>query len=150
MKIVYSRKSEVIISEEKYDGLYVIRSNVSSDVMNISEVVDTYKSLTNIEQAFRSMKTVELEIRPIYHRTDDRIKAHVFLCMLSYYLLWHLNKALAPLYAEKPNYTRSHVIEIMKSLQKCKLTVAGISAETIAEPTGSQLNIQHLVTANKK
>jgi transposase len=150
MKIVYSRKSAIITSEAKYDGLYVIRSNVSSDVLNINEVVETYKSLMNIEQAFRSMKTVELEIRPIYHRTDERIKAHVFLCMLSYYLLWHLNKELAPFYANNPNYTRSHVIEIMKSLQKCRLTVAGISAETIAEPTENQLNILKLVTANTK
>ena len=148
MKIVYSRKSEVISSEEKYDGLYVIRSNVSSDVMNIIEVVETYKSLANIEHAFRSIKTVELEIRPIHHRTDDRIRAHVFICMLSYYLLWHLNKALAPLCEKHPNYTRSHLIEIMKSLQKSKLTVAGISTEIIAEPTEPQLNIQNLVATH--
>lgn len=145
MKIVYSRKAEIIRNEEKYDGLYVLRSNVSCDVMNINEVVETYKSLTNIEQAFRSMKTVELEIRPIYHRTDDRIRGHIFLCMLSYYLLWHLNKALALLYAKNPNCTHNHVIEIMKSLQKCRLTVAGISAETIAEPTEKQLDIRNLV-----
>ena len=65
--------------------------------------------------------------------------------MLSYYLLWHLNKALAPLYAEKPNYTRDHIIEIMKLLQKSRLTIAGISTETIAEPTENQLKIQNLV-----
>ena len=145
MKVVYSRKTEVISSEEKYDGLYVIRSNVSSDVMNINEIVETYKSLTNIELAFRSMKTVELELRPIYHRTDERIKSHAFLCMLSYYLLWHLNKALEPFYAARPNYTRSHIIEIMKNLQKCKLIIAGISTEAIAEATEIQLNIQKLV-----
>jgi transposase len=148
MKVVYSRKSSVIASEEKYDGLYVIRSNVPRDAMSISEVVDAYKSLMNIEQAFRSMKTVHLEIRPIYHRTDERIKAHVFLCMLSYYLLWHLNKQLAPLYAKKPDYTRDHAIEVMKSLQKCILTVVGTSTETVAEPTESQLVIQNLVAGN--
>jgi transposase len=118
MKIVYSRKEGVIASEEKYDGLYVIRSNVPGDEMDICEVVASYKALMNIEQAFRSMKTVQLEIRPIFHRTDDRIRAHVFLCMLSYYLLWHLNKALAQFYEAKPGYTRGHVIEVMKSLQK--------------------------------
>ena len=145
MKIVYSRKQEVIATEKKYDGLYVIRSNVAGDVMNINEVVETYKSLANIEQSFRSMKTVDLEIRPIYHRTDDRIKAHVFLCMLSYYLLWHLNKLLIPFYANRPNYTRDHVLEVMKSLQKCKLTIAGITTETIAELTENQRIIQNLV-----
>jgi len=138
-------KLEVIAREEKYDGLYVIRSNASSDMMNISEVVKAYKSLMNIEQAFRSMKTVQLEIRPIYHYTDDRIRAHVFLCMLSYYLLWHLNKLLAPFYAKNPQYTRDHVIEMMKSLQKCLLTIADISTETIAEPTENQQIIQNLV-----
>ena len=91
------------------------------------------------------MKTVQLEIRPVYHRTDDRIRAHVFLCMLSYYLLWHLNQALAPFYKKNPNYTRDHVIEIMKSLQKCKLTVANISSEAVAEPTENQIIIQSLV-----
>jgi transposase len=145
MKIVYSRKQELIAREEKYDGLYVIRSSVSNDVMNISEVVETYKALTNIEQAFRSMKTVQLEIRPIYHRTDDRIKAHVFLCMLSYYLLWRLNKSLAPLYKNRPAFTRDHVMEVMKSLQKSTLTIAGVSTETIAKPTDIQQIIQNLV-----
>ena len=148
MRVVYSRKANVIASEEKYDGLYVIRSNVPVDVMNICEVVETYKSLANIEQAFRNMKTVQLEIRPIYHRTDDRIKAHVFLCMLSYYLFWHLNKALAPFFKGiKPNYTRQHTIEVMKAIQKCKLTVGGISSETIAAPNETQRIIQNLVDA---
>jgi transposase len=145
MRIVYSRKQEIITNEEKYDGLYVIRSSVSNDTMDINEVVETYKSLANIEQAFRNMKTVELEIRPIYHRIDDRIKAHVFLCMLSYYLLWHLNKLLAPFYESNPKYTRDHVMQVMKSLQKCKLTIAGISTETIAEPTENQRTIQNLI-----
>jgi transposase len=144
MRIVYSRKQEIIANEEKYDGLYVIRSSVSKDVMDINEVVETYKALTNIEQAFRNMKTVELEIRPIYHKTDDRIKAHVFLCMLSYYLLWHLNKLLTPFYANNPKYTRDHVMHVMKSLQKYKLTIAGISTDTIAEPTENQRIIQNL------
>lgn len=149
LKIVYSRKQEVIVSAEKYDGLYVIRSNVPADAMSISEVVETYKSLANIEQAFRNMKTVALEIRPVYHRTDDRIKAHVFLCMLSYYLLWHLNKLLAPFYEANPSYTRDHVMEVMKSLQKCKLTIAGISTEIIAEPAENQRIIQNLAAGQK-
>ena len=66
-------------------------------------------------------------------------------CMLSYYLLWHLNQALAPFYKKNPNYTRDYVIEIMKSLQKCKLAVANISSEAVAEPTENQIIIQSLV-----
>ena len=145
MKIVYARKAEVIAGEEKYDGLYVIRSNVPGESMNIGEVVEAYKSLTNVEQAFRSMKTVHLEMRPVYHSKDERIRSHVFLCMLSYYLFWHMNKALAPLYASGAGYTRKHVIETMKTLQKCGLEIAGVSTEVIAEPTESQRTIQELV-----
>ena len=144
-KVVYSLKDDVVINEEQYDGLYVIRSNVSTETMNTVQVVEAYKSLINVENAFRNMKTVNLELRPIYHKTDERIKAHVFVCMLSYYLFWHMNKALKPLYSENPDYTRDLVIEIMKSLQKFKLTVGNIISTAIAEPTEIQRNIQKMV-----
>jgi len=146
-KIVYSRKEDIIADERKYDGLYVIRSNVSSDIMTICEIVKAYKSLINIEQAFRNIKTVQLEIRPVYHRTDERIKSHVFICMLSYYLLWHMNRALKPLYenTEYPEFTQNHVIETMKALQKLKLSVGNIVTDTVAEPTEMQRHIQKLV-----
>ena len=147
-KVVYSRKENIITDEEKYDGLYVIRSNVSGDIMTICEIVETYKSLVNVEQAFRNIKTVQLEIRPVYHRTDERIKSHVFICMLSYYLLWHMNRALKPLYEdpEHPEFTQNHVIETMKALQKLKLSIGSIATDTIAEPTEMQRRIQKLVS----
>ena len=147
-KVIFSRKNGLITDEEKYDGLYVLRSNVPANVMSITEVVQAYKSLTNVEQAFRSMKTVQLEIRPVFHRTEDRIKAHVFICMLSYYLLWHMNAALKDLYNEKAkSYTHTHVIEIMKTLQRFKMTVAGtlMDAYTIAHPNETQQKIQNMV-----
>ena len=146
-KIVYSRKEDIIADEGKYDGLYVILSNVSSDIMTICEIVETYKSLINVEQAFRNIKTVQLEIRPVYHRTDERIKSHVFICMLSYYLLWHMNRALKPLYKDLkyPEITQNHVIETMKTLQKLKLTVGSITTDTVAEPTEMQQHIQKLI-----
>ena len=147
-KIIYSRKTDVISSEEKYDGLYVIRSNVSNETMTISEVVEAYKSLINVEQAFREIKTVQLEIRPIYHRTDERIKAHVFICMLAYYLYWHMNKALKSLYTSNSNYTHHLVLEIMKTLQKSKMTVGNVTSYTIAEPNETQLKIQNLLLAS--
>jgi transposase len=147
-RIIYSRKTDVIAEAEKYDGLYVIRSNVPSALMNTLEVVNAYKSLINVETAFRNIKTVQLEIRPMYHKTDDRIKAHVFICMLSYYLLWHMNMALAPLYNEQSvSYTHDQVIEIMKSRQKCKMSVAdtAICTYMIAQPTTTQKIIHNLV-----
>jgi len=149
-RIVYSRKKEVIANEEKYDGLYVIRSNAPSDILNTLEVVEAYKSLINVEQAFRDMKTVQLEIRPVYHKTDARIKAHVFICMLAYYLLWHMNKALSGFYKENAKaYAHGHVIEVMKALQKCKMTMGDIEVPSyiIAQPTNAQKKIQELVLA---
>ena len=97
------------------------------------------------------MKTVQLEIRPIFHKTEDRIKAHVFICMLSYYLLWHMNAALKDLYSEKAKtYTNTLVLEIMKTLQKFKMTVAGtqMGDYTIAYPNEMQQKIQNMVLAS--
>ena len=72
--------------------------------MNSDEVVSTYKSLSQVERAFRSLKTVDLHIRPIYHHNDDRIRAHVFLCMLAYYVEWHMRDALAEVLFEDEDH----------------------------------------------
>ena len=140
-KITFSRNTDRIANEELYDGLYVIRGDVSPELMTIQDIVLTYKSLINVEQAFRNLKTAQLEIRPIYHRTDDRIKAHVFLCMLAYYLLWHMNKELADVYDSNNDYTHCYVLEVMKSLQKCKLTVGNTFFYAIAEPNELQKKV---------
>ena len=86
----YRRKEEAIREEAALDGLYVIRTSVPKESMTAEEAVGAYKSLSQVERAFRSLKTVDLEIRPIYHRLSDRVKAHVFLCMLAYYVEWRL------------------------------------------------------------
>jgi len=89
------RRHEMSIREEAaLDGLYVIRSSVDKQLFDSDQVVETYKSLARVERAFRCMKTVDLSLRPIYHRNDDRIRAHVFLCMLSYYVEWHMRRRL--------------------------------------------------------
>jgi transposase len=147
-KIQYSRKESVIAEHEEYDGLYVIKSNVTRELMDKCEIVEAYKSLINVEMAFRNMKTVQLEIRPIYHRTEERIKAHVFICMLAYYLLWHMNISLKELYQEDTKkYTLSHVLEVLKSQQKYFITVGDtdIQSHTIANPTPLQEKIQNMV-----
>jgi len=98
----YRRNEEKIEEEKALDGLYVIRTSVPEAAMSSDETVGAYKSLAHVERAFRSLKTVDLEIRPIYHRLSDRVKAHVFLCMLAYYVEWHMKQKLAPLlYAEE-------------------------------------------------
>jgi transposase len=93
----YQRRDEQIAEEAALDGLYVVRTSVLDETLSAEQAVSAYKDLSQVEWAFRSLKSVDLHVRPIYHWKDDRIKAHVFLCMLAYYLEWHLRGALAEL-----------------------------------------------------
>ncbi len=93
----YERNPESIAQEAALDGIYVIRTSVPADRLQAAEAVRYYKRLSAVERAFRSLKTVDLQVRPIYHRLADRVRAHVFLCMLAYYVEWHMRQALAPL-----------------------------------------------------
>lgn len=92
----WTRKPASIEREAALDGIYVIRTSVPASNLNSQQVVATYKSLSTVEHAFRSMKSVDLKVRPIYHHQAERVKAHVFLCMLAYYVEWHMRRALAP------------------------------------------------------
>ena len=85
------------------DGLYVIRSSVAKETMTAEQLVSTYKSLAQVERAFRSMKSIDLHVRPIYHFNDDRIRAHVFLCMLAYDVEWHMRDRLRELLFDDPD-----------------------------------------------
>ncbi len=93
----YARRSEAIAREAQLDGFYILRTSEPEDRLPTPEVVRSYKNLTNVERAFRCLKTVDLQIRPIRHRAERRVRAHLFLCLLSYYVEWHLRRALAPL-----------------------------------------------------
>lgn len=93
----YHRLTDKIAAEAKLDGMYVIRTSVAASTLTATEAVLAYKSLSQVEQAFRSYKTVDLHVRPIFHRLADRVKAHIFLCMLAYYVEWHMRQAWAPL-----------------------------------------------------
>ena len=95
----WERNEESIVSEAALDGLYVIRTDEPQERLSAEDTVRAYKGLSQVEQAFRCLKT-DLKARPIYHRTEQHVKAHFFLCLLSYYLEWHLRKALAPLLFE--------------------------------------------------
>ena len=96
----YSRNQSSIETEAKLDGIYVIRTSVEPEVFGSKETVKAYKSLSQVEQAFRCYKTIDLKVRPIYHRLAHRVKAHVFLCLLAYYVEWHLRQRLPPLLFE--------------------------------------------------
>jgi len=93
----YRRNTESIEAEAALDGFYVLRTNVAADEMDADSVVAAYKGLSRVERAFRSLKTVDLHVRPIYHRLPSRVRAHVLLCMLAYYVEWHMRRALAPI-----------------------------------------------------
>ena len=97
----YRREPETIAAEAALDGIYVLRTSVPAEVLGARDTVRAYKDLAKVERAFRCLKTVDLHVRPIHHRLEERVRAHVFLCMLAYYVEWHMRRALAPpLFAE--------------------------------------------------
>jgi hypothetical protein len=93
----WRRKPDSIEREARLDGVYVVRTSLSADDLGAAETVQAYKDLARVERAFRCLKTVDLNVRPIRHWTPTRVRAHVFLCMLAYHVEWHLRQALAPL-----------------------------------------------------
>ena len=99
----FQRKSDSIAAETALDGIYIIRTSVSTDRMNSADCVRSYKLLVHVERAFRSLKTIDLKIRPIHHRLADRVRAHIFLCMLAYYVEWHMREAWRELMFADPD-----------------------------------------------
>jgi hypothetical protein len=93
----WQRRHDLIAQEAALDGLYVIRTSVSAQQLDAAAAVAAYKSLSNVERAFRSMKTVDLHVRPVFHYNAQRVRAHVFLCMLAYYVEWHMRERLKPM-----------------------------------------------------
>jgi len=96
-RLIYAQKSEQIAREAALDGLYAVRTSLPEDTLADAAAVKAYKSLSQVERAFRCLKTVDLHVRPIYHWLQDRVRAHVFLCMLAYYVEWHMRARLAPM-----------------------------------------------------
>jgi transposase len=97
VSFTYTRLADNIAAEAALDGLYIIRTSVKAERMDAPTCVRTYKSLAQVERAFRSIKTMDLKVRPIHHRLENRVRAHIFLCMLAYYVEWHMRQAWAPL-----------------------------------------------------
>jgi len=95
--LTYRRKTKEIAEEAALDGLYAVRTSLPKETLEDAESVRAYKSLSQVEHAFRCLKTVDLHVRPIYHWLEERVRAHVFLCMLAYYLEWNLRARLAPM-----------------------------------------------------
>jgi transposase len=96
-QFTYSRDEAKIQEESALDGIYVVRTSADVQTLSPDGTVRAYKDLAKVERAFRSIKTIDLKVRPIYHWLDNRIRAHVFLCMLAYYVEWHMRQRLAPI-----------------------------------------------------
>lgn len=100
----YERKDEQIKAEAVLDGFYVVRTSLPAEIITPEDAVSTYKRLSVVERAFRCMKTVDLKVRPIFHRLEKRVRAHIFLCMLAYYVEWEMRQLLAPMLFDDEDY----------------------------------------------
>jgi len=96
-RFAFARRAAQIAAEAALDGVYVIRTSVPAAQMSAEDTVRSYKALSDVERAFRSLKTIDLKVRPIHHRLADRVRSHIFLCMLAYYVEWHMREAWRPL-----------------------------------------------------
>ena len=135
----FARNQAAINSEAALDGFYVLRTNVPAGALSTDAVVLAYKSLAQVERAFRSMKTVDLNVRPIHHRLATRVRAHVFLCMLSYYVVWHMRQRLAPL------LFNDHDPESARKARVSPVAPAAVSAAAKAKAAARQTTDGHPV-----
>ncbi len=105
-RLQWRRNAAAIQQERQLDGIYVIRTSEAADRLTAADAVRQYKGLAQVERAFRCLKGIDVRVRPIYHRTDDHVRAHIFLCMLAYYVEWHLRRVWAPLLFEDETLAR--------------------------------------------
>lgn len=133
----YERKEEQIKTEAALDGFYVVRTSVPARTITAEDTVSTYKKLSVVERAFRCIKTVDLKVRPIFHRLEKRVRAHIFLCTLAYYVEWEMRRVLAPILFDDENHAltekeRSSVVapaersETAKKKATSKHTAGGV------------------------
>ena len=129
----WRRNQERIAEEAALDGLYVIRTNVPEDDLPADEAVRSYKSLSRVERAFRSLKSVDLKVRPVHHRLAGRVRAHVLLCVLAYYVEWHMRRRLAPILFDDHAKTDERASPVQ---QARKSNAARIKANSGRTPDG--------------
>ena len=149
-RLVWSIDTTKVDQEKRFDGCYIVTSDVGKDHMKTLEVVRAYKSLAFVERAFRNLETVQLEIRPVYHKTDERIRSHVFLCMLAYYLQWHMEQRLAPLFANNGEgrnrrWTFRGVIDCLAQITRNRVSVNGTEFDQNSMLTSEQEQLLELL-----
>ena len=131
-EICWSRKQDKINAEAQLDGIYVIRTSLQSSALGAPEAVEAYKSLAHVERAFRSLKTAQLAVRPIFVYSEDHVRGHILLCMLAYYVEWHLRRRLAPLLFEEEDRAGA------RALRQSPVEKAQVSASTKAKAASKQ------------
>ena len=137
----YARNQDSITAEANLDGIYVLRTSVAASDLGSGEVVSSCKALAQVERAFRAFNT-DLDIRPIRHRTEDRVRAHVFLRMLSYYITWHMQARLAPaLFTDddKPAAHAARPSPVAPAARSPKALAKAATKHTPARCPGTQL-----------
>ncbi len=150
-KLEYQIRQDAIEAEAALDGCCVVRTDAAAESVTKNEAVSGYMALTHVEKAFRNLKTVALELSPVYHKTDDRIRAHVFVCLLAYYLLWHMQQKLKPLLENDGTgadrrWTMETVVERLKSLREETMLLCGVPVKTIRNvPDVEQRHILNLL-----
>jgi len=149
-QLTWVLNTEKIAKEKRLDGCYVITSDVDKKLMDTQKIIVTYKSLSAVEQAFRTMKTTHLHVRPVYHKNDSRIRSHLFLCMLSYYLQWHMRQRLRPLFDsdlknKNRQWTVRNVINCLSQLTRNKVSMEGVVFYKNSTPTKEQQEILTLL-----
>ncbi len=146
----FERDLDRIAAEAALDGIYVLRTSVDADTLDPAAVVTGYKNLANIERDFRIIKSDDLDLRPIHHRLNDRVKAHVLICMLACYLVWHLRKAWAPLtFTDETPPTRDNPVAPAQ-----RSPAAQAKAATKHDATGNPVRgfrdlLEHLATLTR-
>ncbi|MCP3994255.1 MAG: IS1634 family transposase [bacterium] len=149
-RLEWSLKEERIACEESLDGCYIVNTDVSENRMDRDEIVASYRALGNVERAFRSLKQMHLEMRPVYHKIDRRIRAHVFLCTLAYYVQWHMTERLQPLFdadgkGKDRRWTVQNVIERLKQVTRNEVSSNGVTFHQITERDEDQEQILSLL-----
>jgi transposase len=149
-KLAWNVNQNAVDAEAAWDGCYIVRTDVPKEELPAAQTVAGYKKLGLVEQAFRQIKTVQLEIRPVYHKLDQRIRSHVFLCMLAYYLEWHMKQRLAPLFAadgqgHERQWTFANIIETLKAVRQERVKLQGVKFNQLTTPDAAQQRILDLL-----
>ena len=144
----FARKTAEIAAEAATDGLYVVRTSLSEQTLGDAETVRSYKSLARVERAFRCIKTVDLHVRPVYHWLEGRVRAHVLLCMLAYYLEWHMRQCLAPMLFDDADKDEAKALRrsVVAQAQRSKAAVK--KQTTGATPDGLPVHSFHTLLAD--